>query len=517
MSGTGSESGITPLPVSILFVDDEPELLKLEKRFLERSGHFSVTTYNSAREALNSPEIRTADVIVSDYQMPGMDGIAFLTAVREKYGDIPFILITVWDRVPVTFEAINNGATYYLRKNSNIGSLFVELSHIIHQAITRKKMEIKYRSLADQSPDMIIQVDRNFHIRYGNRKISEYAGISPERLIGTDSRKYFTHEDNGISWTQAVQKVFETGIPAQLDWEINSGTRFDCLVYPEFDADNTVQAVTSSIRDITRLNKNEEERAKNNPDPVVHREFREALLDAIPIPVYWKDTNRRYLGCNHAFAEFIGMSPGTVNGKRPKEIWRKNEVKDICIHDRELISTGSLDPYHAKLTDGSGKIHDVIISKKIFRDSQGDIAGVAGSIQDISENSRLISDLKNRDELFRMIITQSSDIFMIITPLLEISFISPRYEYVSGYLIEEVAGSIKNVIHPDYFIPVKNQIENLMHNPCSSEVAEFRIVKRDGTSMTLEGVAVNCLDNPAIRGILLTLRDIPSPRRNLQS
>lgn len=55
---------------SILYVDDEPDLLELGRLFLEKSGEFSVATSTSAEEALESPSIRSYDVIISDYQMP---------------------------------------------------------------------------------------------------------------------------------------------------------------------------------------------------------------------------------------------------------------------------------------------------------------------------------------------------------------------------------------------------------------------------------------------------------------
>jgi CheY-like chemotaxis protein len=63
--------------IRVLYVDDEQDLLNIGKLFLEKSGEFHVGTFSSAQEALDSPFIQTWDVIISDYQMPDMDGIAF--------------------------------------------------------------------------------------------------------------------------------------------------------------------------------------------------------------------------------------------------------------------------------------------------------------------------------------------------------------------------------------------------------------------------------------------------------
>ena len=81
------------MKISVLYVDDEPALLNLGKVFLERSGFFSVTTAESVPQALSVLHANTIDAIVSDYQMPDTDGIAFLRKIRES-SDIPFILFT---------------------------------------------------------------------------------------------------------------------------------------------------------------------------------------------------------------------------------------------------------------------------------------------------------------------------------------------------------------------------------------------------------------------------------------
>ncbi|MCX6689166.1 MAG: response regulator, partial [Methanoregula sp.] len=80
--------------IRVLCVDDDPLLLEVGTKFLEKSGDFTVTTATSASDAIRLLEQETFDTIVSDYQMPEMDGIQFLVEVRTKFGEIPFILFT---------------------------------------------------------------------------------------------------------------------------------------------------------------------------------------------------------------------------------------------------------------------------------------------------------------------------------------------------------------------------------------------------------------------------------------
>jgi PAS domain S-box-containing protein len=127
--------------IKVIYVDDEPGLLEIAQLFLEETGDFQVSTSTSAKKALDSSAIPSYDLILSDYQMPEMDGIAFLREVRHRYGDIPFILFTGRGREEVVIDAINNGADFYLQKGGDPTAQFAELAHKIRQAVLRKRAE----------------------------------------------------------------------------------------------------------------------------------------------------------------------------------------------------------------------------------------------------------------------------------------------------------------------------------------------------------------------------------------
>jgi PAS domain S-box-containing protein len=124
---------------SLLYVDDEPDLLDIGKLFLEGSGEFSVVPVDSASAALNLLCRDKFDAIISDYQMPEMDGIGLLQQVRSNYGDIPFILFTGRGREEVVIEAINCGVDSYVQKGGDIRAQFADLAHKIKRAIERKR------------------------------------------------------------------------------------------------------------------------------------------------------------------------------------------------------------------------------------------------------------------------------------------------------------------------------------------------------------------------------------------
>jgi PAS domain S-box-containing protein len=177
--------------ITLLYVDDEPDLLDLGKLFLERGGEFSVTSAHSAEEGLGYLSHQRYDAVISDYQMPEMDGIEFLKAVRSTYGNLPFILFTGRGREEVVIEAINNGVDFYLQKGGAAGAQFAELRHKILVALDRRRAvdalraeNEKNRSLMDHASDAIFIVDGATGLFIdANKKALEITGRPLDELL----------------------------------------------------------------------------------------------------------------------------------------------------------------------------------------------------------------------------------------------------------------------------------------------------------------------------------------------
>jgi CheY-like chemotaxis protein len=125
---------VRPPVLSVLYVDDEPILLDVCKLYLERRPDISVSIASSVENALKLLDTTSFDVIISDYQMPGTDGIDFLKILNEKHSSIPFIFFTGIVQDEVMTEAFRYGAMFYIQKDGNPRLRFAELECKIRQA-----------------------------------------------------------------------------------------------------------------------------------------------------------------------------------------------------------------------------------------------------------------------------------------------------------------------------------------------------------------------------------------------
>lgn len=133
----------------VLLVDDESVLLDLGRQILEKKFGFFVDTVDSGEEALKQLKLRRYDAIISDYAMPGMNGLELLVKIREKDSQIPFVLFTVRERDSVAVEALNSGANFYVQKEDSPHVSFTELAHKVNTAVELVRAENNLRIQRD--------------------------------------------------------------------------------------------------------------------------------------------------------------------------------------------------------------------------------------------------------------------------------------------------------------------------------------------------------------------------------
>jgi PAS domain S-box-containing protein len=188
--------------LSVLLVDDEDALLNLTKIFLEKGKDINVTTTLSAFDALTLMESNSFHAVVSDYEMPLMNGIDFLKSVKSRGDDTPFIIFTGRGREYVAIDALNCGASFYLQKGGDVPAQYAELRNMIHQAAQRKQSEQallnseeRYRAVVESQMELICRFQPDGTFLFVNGAFCRYYGRTMDELVGHQYRAKLFPED----------------------------------------------------------------------------------------------------------------------------------------------------------------------------------------------------------------------------------------------------------------------------------------------------------------------------------
>ena len=177
----------SPQVIRILHVDDEPDFAETAARFVKREDdRVEVITETDASAGLGLLRDGDFDGVVSDYDMPTMDGLEFLTAVREGFSDLPFILFTGKGSEEIAAEAITAGVTDYIQKRTGTDQYkilanrlvnAVERYHAVrHTELSRRAMETASEGLS------LVESDGTF--LYANPAFARLFEYGPDELIG---------------------------------------------------------------------------------------------------------------------------------------------------------------------------------------------------------------------------------------------------------------------------------------------------------------------------------------------
>ncbi len=149
-----------------------------------------------------------------------------------------------------------------------------------------------------------------------------------------------------------------------------------------------------SVEDITDRRQAEEELLHAHENLKKTLMFRDAVLSAIPTPVFYKDREGRYLGCNLAFSEVMGVTQDQIQGKTVYELWPGDHARVYHEKDLELMSNPGLQIYEFKVRDKDGRDRPVIYSKDVFRDENDQVAGIIGAFLDITDRRQAEEEVR---------------------------------------------------------------------------------------------------------------------------
>ena len=303
--------------VKVLYVDDEPALLNIAKEFLEMNDDIIISVSTSASKVLEDAASGRYDVILSDYRMPEMDGIAFLKLLRERGVDTPFVIFTGQGREEVAIEALNNGADFYVQKGGDPIVQFEELHNVISQLAQRSRAERTLREreeilslITDNMRDIVTRTDSEDRIVYISPSVA-VTGFTPEEVVGHHILD-FVHPDD-------VQRLVEQADEAiarreGVTFEYRQMNKDGSYVWSEargkylYDEDGKALMSVFSIRNVEERKRYEEELCLSNNRC-------QSIVDLGNVFIISLDREGRVTWMNHFAQQFFGFSEEEIIGR----------------------------------------------------------------------------------------------------------------------------------------------------------------------------------------------------------
>lgn len=123
--------------------------------------------------------------------------------------------------------------------------------------------------------------------------------------------------------------------------------------------------------------------------------FNQTLIDSIPAPVFFKDTEGRYLGCNKAFEAFIGKAAKQLIGKSVYDLAPRDLASIYFRQDQELFDNPGQQVYESSVVYADGSRHEVVFYKHTFTNHQGEMGGLIGVMLDITDRKLMEEQIKH--------------------------------------------------------------------------------------------------------------------------
>ena len=246
--------------------------------------------------------------------------------------------------------------------------------------------EAKYRSIFENAVEGIFQSTPDGRYITANPALARIYGYSSSAEVTTN----FTDIENQLyvdpqRRAEFVRLIEEYGKVSEFESQIyrqdGSIVWISEKAYAVRDESGKLLYYEGLIEDITKR-KQAEAALQEQLD------FLQVLIDTIPTPIFYKNAEGFYLGCNKAFEEALGFKKEQILGKTEYDLSPKELAEQYQQADTTLFEQRGVQSYEDSVVYKDGKKHDVIFYKATFSKADGSLGGLVGVILDISDRKR---------------------------------------------------------------------------------------------------------------------------------
>lgn len=487
--GRGSRASIIRAPeeIRVLHVDDEPDVAELARTYLERSeDRLEVESVTSTSEGLDRLAEADYDCVLSDYDMPGSDGLEFLETVRDEHGDLPFILFTGKGSEEIASDAIARGVTDYLQKGVGTDQYEI-LANRIENAVAQQRATQRAAEL-----ERIRRVVRNVNqalVRATSREAIErrvcetlseadpyvFAWIGevddadgtvrPRAAAGVEKGYLDDIEiaDEGEAARGPTGRAVRTrelavvqDIPDDPDYEpwreaaLDRGYRSSAAVPLRYD--DTLYGVLNLYAASTyAFDEQEQELLSEMAEDVAHAIYRarvrsdlrrhERILENLPVGVYRSspDADGAVLEANPALADIVdAKNPADLVGRSVSSFYADLSAREDVLE--RLDSTGAVRAKEVAFETLAGE--RIWVSVTAHRVEENGDTYFDGILRDVTTERRRKRDLRR----FREAVEASGHSIYFTDTDGTIEYVNPTFEETTGYTAEEATGRTPRIL-----------------------------------------------------------------------
>ncbi len=242
-------------------------------------------------------------------------------------------------------------------------------------------------------------------------------------------------------------------------------------------------------------------------------DFIQVLMNSIPIPIFYKDTDGIYRGCNTAFELLFRVNRENIIGKTVFDIFPEGPANQLHSMDKSLFNRPGIQIYEYKFQFEVDNPRNLIFHKATYRDPSGNVAGLIGAVLDITERKKAEEALSEAKEFIESAINATVDIFYAFDLKGKLISWNKAFNVVSGYSDQEL--SVKKP--EDFFLGedigrISEAVKRIFKAGMAKLVANF--VTKDGEQIPYEFTGSVLKDGKgAVIGFSGTGRDLTEHKK----
>jgi len=358
-------------------------------------------------------------------------------------------------------------------------------------------------TLLESIPGLFYVYDDRRNLIRWNKNHEKMTGYSAEELSDVNLLSWFDEHDS-VKIGAVYEEVINTGY-GEVEAYLN--TRGGEQLYIHF---NNVRMTIDEKTYFLGVGIDISERKKAEDTVKNALLFQQILMDAVPLPVYYKNTDCVFMGGNKAFEKYLGLSPEQYIGKTWYDFAPAELAAVYDKTDREMLENPGVKIYEPQMITADGQLHDIISSKSLFMDTEDKVAGLICVVNDITERKKMEKALSEEKEKYRLLVANSHDIIYTHTLDGIFTFVSPSWTKVLGHPEDHVVGhSFREFVHPDNVPDIITRTKRVVETGIIQGEVSYRIRHVDGTwRWHTTNVSLLKDDSGRIIGIQGSARDI---------